>query len=213
MKIVHIKNCIRRKENLKKLFYEFIAAFMGVLIAMGLSNWQENREENDFIKRSITSIYKDNLKNIESVQRQIDELETHIDTFNYYKKDEKHTLLDLINKNEHLILQSMQFDGWEMLERSNLVYKLDYKVASKLFNLNDQSDIFLDRRKGITDMLYKSSHSTASKDKKTMKLNFTGLKYACNIYLERAQIVDSLLQISYKEYLAADTLNMVKNKI
>ncbi|MFA8434777.1 MAG: hypothetical protein ACEPOZ_09710 [Marinifilaceae bacterium] len=212
-KVVEVQSSIVKKGTLQKLFFEFIAAFMGVLIAMGLSNWQQNRKENNFIRRSVASIYKDNSSNIESMKAQLTNLNTHLDTFKFYRNDENFTILDVINKSKYLILQSLQSDGWEILERSNLIYKLDYDVASHLSNLEDQTEIIKARRKGITDILYSSPYSTASDDKKTMRINLNGLKSASSIYLERALFVDSLLQISYGEYLAVDSVQINRKEL
>jgi len=211
--VIKVQNYIRRKENIKKIFFEFIAAFMGVLIAMGLSNWQQNRKEDDFIRKSVASIYHDNIKNIENIKLQLNDLETYIDTFNYYKNDETYTIRDIINKNKYLRLQSVQFDGWEILERSNLIYKLDYDVASQLSNLEDQSEIIEVRRKGIIDIYYNSPYNTTSKDKKTMRINLNGLKQASNFFLHRALIVDSLLQLSYNKDLDTDTIHLDRNEL
>jgi len=211
--VIKVQNYISKKENIKKLFFEFIAAFMGVLIAMGLSNWQQDRKENDFIRKSVASIYRDNIKNIESMKLQLNDLETYIDTFSYYKNDETFTIRDIIKKNKGLRLQSVQFDGWEMLERSNLIFKLDYNVASHLSNLEDQSNIIGVRRNGITDIFFSSPYATTSKDKKTMRINLNGLRSASGVFLERALIVDSLLLLSYNKYLAMDTIQTAYNEL
>jgi len=207
-RVADARRIIRRKENLRRLLFDFIAAFMGVLIAMGLSNWQQNRKEDAFIKKSVISIYKDNVDNIESMKAQVADLKIHIDTFGFYKNNESLTLIDVIRKNQYLKLQSLQFGGWEILERSNLIYKLNYEVASCLANLEDQSDIIKARRKGVTDMLYNSTYSTSCNDKKTIRVNLRGLLSASNIFLERALLVDSLLEASYKKYIVADMLDV-----
>ena len=189
----------RFKRKLNRLFFEFIAAFMGVLIAMFVSNWEQDRTEKKFIKKSISSICLDNRQNLINLDLQLQSLEKQLDTFAVYKKDEHLSLVKVISKNRGLELFPLQDGGWQILERSNLIHRMDYDITSTLQTLDDQMQTVIDKRNRAKDILYQHTYDTSSKQKKTFRLTVRALHSSCEFYKKFALELDSLLREKYPE--------------
>lgn len=189
----------RFKRKLNRLFFEFIAAFMGVLIAMFVSNWEQDRTEKKFIERSISSICLDNVQNLKHLDLQLKSLQHHLDTFAVYRENENLSLINVVAKSKGFELFPLQDGGWQILERSNLIHRMDYDIVSTLQKLDDQLKMLIDKRERAKDILYQHTYDTSSKQKKTFRMTTYALYSSCEYYQTSALKLDSLLRVKYPD--------------
>jgi hypothetical protein len=62
-------------------------AFLGVLVAMFLSNIKETKSEKEFIEKCIKEIYMENSANLASLENNLSNLNNDIDTIIQYLND------------------------------------------------------------------------------------------------------------------------------
>jgi hypothetical protein len=186
--------------NYKKIILDFIPAFLGVLVALILSNWNEHRKENEFIKKSIVSIYNDNKTNLEHIEFQLSHLESHIDTFDHYKNSSLN-IIDLIVKNNGITTKEYIQTGWNILENSKLVTKIDYELLTKLSDYSKTIGLWGEYKKRISSILYSSIESRKVNDKKRMSVLFRDAHYSTKKFKYKSEQIDSLLKVKYADIL------------
>lgn len=186
--------------NYKKIILDFIPAFLGVLVALILSNWNEQRKENEFIKKSIVSIYNDNKTNLERIDFQLTQLQNHIDTFDYYRNTPL-SLMDLIVKNNGVTTSEYTQTGWNILENSKLVTKIDYELLTGLSDNSKAIGLWGEYKKRITNILYSSLESRKVNDKKRMYVLFRDAHNSTIRFKRNSEQIDSLLNVKYADIL------------
>jgi len=187
---------------IRKIGTEFIGAFLGVLIALFVSNWRESYKQREFIGSIIQSIYLNNKSNSERVNIQSAHLKRQVDTTKLYLKDEKLTLISLLKKNNGLQTKILNFTGWQVLGRSQLISKVDYELVSALMYNNDQYDIFRKKMEALMGLLYEKPSSCLNEDKIRLLLGFHNLMNSSKTMEAETAKIDSLLKVKYPKLIA-----------
>jgi len=187
---------------IRKIGTEFIGAFLGVLIALFVSNWRESYKQKEFISSVIQSIYLNNKTNSESVKIQNAHLKMQVDTAKFYSKDEKLALLYLIGKNKGLQTKTLNFTGWQVLGRSKLISKVDYELVSALMLNKDQYDVFRQKLEFVIGILYEKPSSSLNEDKIRLWLGVSDLKGSSEMMAIETAKIDSLLKVKYPKLIA-----------
>lgn len=189
--------------NYKKIILDFIPAFLGVLVALVLSNWNEQRKENEFIEKSIVSIYNDNKSNLENIKLQLNNTNRQLDTITHYLNNDKLNIGDIIKKNNGINGEILVQTGWKILENSHLITKIDYDLVFKLDQMSEGIDIINTRLNNTFDFCYEKLESNKHEDKKRLLILFKDLKYASSNYRMASENLDSLIQTEYKKILSS----------
>lgn len=189
------------KSNYKKIILDFIPAFLGVLIALMLSNWSEQRKENQFIKKSIVSIYNDNKTNLENINTQIIHLENQLDTITYYLNNDTLNVVDLIKKNKGLRTKFLYQSGWNILGNSELVTKIDYDLLTSLSTFSESINFTNSIRNSFMEILYNKPESKSITDKYQLFIRISDFKNTFISIKKNSEEIDSILITKYKRIL------------
>lgn len=186
--------------NYKKIILDFIPAFLGVLVALILSNWNEQRKENEFIEKSIISIYNDNKTNLERIELQLTHLENHLDTFDHYKNTSL-SIMDLIVKNNGITTNEYIQTGWNILENSKLVTNIDYELLTLLSHNSKAIELWSHYRNRISNIIYNSLESSESSDKTRFLILLNDADNSTKKFKYNSEQIDSLLKVRYNDIL------------
>lgn len=190
--------------NYKKIILDFIPAFLGVLVALILSNWNEQRKENEFIKKSIVSIYTDNKENIEHANWELKELKSQLDTFEFYLNDSL-SIMELVIKNHGISMTNYIQSGWKILENSQLVTKIDYELLTLLNNSSSDIEYWQTSYKDkISNILYNSVESKSRASKERLIVILRDSKIFSKDFKITSEKIDSILTTKYKKVLRLD---------
>ncbi|MCT4615942.1 MAG: hypothetical protein N4A49_13845 [Marinifilaceae bacterium] len=128
---------ILSKENFKKLYLEFIAAFLGVLIALSLNGWVDSYKETKFIKSAYNSIYKSNLQNISAADTSIVMINNLVDTVSKYMHNDEKSLSDLIKMNDGIHIRSLKKMSIHLFRDSKFITKINFELISAFSDLEE----------------------------------------------------------------------------
>lgn len=153
------------KLNYKKLLLEFISAFLGVLIALLINNWKEEQKEQEFISKSIVSIYNDNKVNLNNIDNQIVLLEQQTDTLFKYLNNKNKSIIDIIRINQGFHTVELTDLSWKILQNSQSVNNIDYNLLTKLMSISQKKNSINLSIDKITDIIYGLAESKNLNDK------------------------------------------------
>lgn len=194
-------NAQGKAAHIKKILLDFIPAFLGVLVALFLSNWQQGSKDRAFINSSIQSIYNDCQENISTIKKQKIHLESHIDTFSFYLKNTEKAVYDLVQKNNGIFVEQLRNTGWKIFEKSSLTTSIDYEMLTLLYEIDgsiNSLNIFGDAFSG---KMYSSVNSKAVNDKRILLFQISDMYRSYN-NLELSLIkLDSLISKEYSEII------------
>lgn len=83
---------------IKSSLKEIIPITVGILIALFINNWNENRKNRDYLKQILTSINKELKESDQEITRELAFQITLVDSLGFYKNDSKTSILDILKK-------------------------------------------------------------------------------------------------------------------
>lgn len=187
--------------RIKKILLDFIPAFLGVLAALLLNNWQQNAKDTAFIHSSIKSIYNDCQKNIAILKEQQKHIECHIDTFRHYANTNSITVFELLKKNNGLHIEMIRNSGWRILEKSPIATNVNYEILTMLNDIDQSTDLNNHLVKTFTNKIYDALESHQYKDMVACQIQLNDLYNSYN-NLELSLIkLDSLINKEYRKII------------
>lgn len=190
-------NIQEKNAHVKKILLDFIPAFLGVLAALLLNNWQQGSKDRAFINSSIQSIYNDCQENISIIKKQKVHLASHIDTFSFYLNNTETAVYDLVKKNNGIFVEQLRNTGWKIFEKSALVTSVDYEMLTRLYEIDRSINSLNTFGDAFSEKMYSSVNSKTVDDKRILLFQISDMyRSYCNLELNLIKL-DSLV---LKEY-------------
>lgn len=139
--------------EIKKIFREIIPVIIGILIALFINNWNEDRKEKIYLSKILTSIefeLKETHHDIDSIMALQYAL---IDTLELYLEDENISLQDIMGKTNGVSIPIIRIYSWKALSNSRIEL-LPYNDLSTLANIEEDKELLNDKSKYLMNFLY-----------------------------------------------------------
>lgn len=144
------------KKYLKYAFGEIILVVIGILIAVGINNWNQGRQLNNAnleLKKNVIKQLDKDISAIEAYEKELDELQENYISYLHISEETKKTLTgDLLTA---LLFEVNTIDidthTITMIDNANLN---DSKASEKLLDLNSMYKIYLDEVKSIERLIF-----------------------------------------------------------
>ena len=159
------------KKNFKSFIKDIIPVIVGILIALFINNWNENRKEKKYIDKIFVSINKElgetdaDITNILSLQK------SYIDTLDFYIMDDAVSLKDIIMKSNGINIPTIKLNSWKAISSSKIEL-VGYDKLSALANIEQQNEILSKKTERMGDFLYANINETGKDKKEIMKMLF-----------------------------------------
>src|SRR5690554_1879820 len=124
------------KKNIKSFIKEIVPIILGILIALYINNWNENRKDEKYINQMITSIDKELKESNKDIKETIPLQKTLIDTLNFYRKDDNVSIGDVMMKANGVHIPSIKISSWKAISNSKIEL-MDYDRISALANIEE----------------------------------------------------------------------------
>lgn len=172
---------------LKTFFKDLIPVIVGILIALGINNWNENRKESNYMKQISLSIDKELSETNDNITENLIIQESFIDTLHFYMQNEKTSLLEITNKLNGFHLPTIKINSLKAL--SNVKIELmEYDKISALASIEEQSAILKTKSERLANFLYPNLKETDKEKKEFMKLlilDITGTEKALQYEIQK----------------------------
>jgi len=160
-----------KRVTVKKIILDFIPAFLGVLIALLLNNYVENRKENRFLKQSFQNVYNINKENIKAIEASIKNIKNNVDTLNFYKNNNKSTIFDCIAANKGISVKTQKKISLHIFRDSRFLTKIDFNLISLFGELEENhTEISQSYKNRMVYILQSEVYSTDYKSKELLIL-------------------------------------------
>jgi len=161
-----------KKKTLKKIkrfVREIIPVFVGVLVALLINNWNENKKEKRYLKTIYASIDKELSDTKNDVEEVIPKQKMVIDSLKFYKDREDVNLLETLDKCKGFKFSSIKINSWKAISNSKIEL-VDYDKMITLSAITGSGDFLNSKLDKILDFLYAKHNSTNRSDKETFVL-------------------------------------------
>jgi len=157
------------KKYIKTFFKEIIPVIIGILIALYISNWNENKKDEKYINQILSSMDKELKESNDDIKKKIPQQRTLIDTLNFYKKNDSISILDVMMKVNGIQMPQIRISSWKAISNSKIEL-LEYDRVSALVNIEEQKDILLLKTENLVNFLYPNIKDTSLDTKELIML-------------------------------------------
>lgn len=157
------------KKILSSGFREMIPIILGILIALFVNNWNENRVNRNFVNEVLTSIESELIENKTEFEMVLPQHYKLTDTLNYYIADSTITLTDLFNKLSGFRLVSVKNTAWKSFINANMS-SVDFKVISKLTDIEEDKKTMNIQIQKVMDVYYNINEVSNRRQKENFAL-------------------------------------------
>ena len=146
-------------EKLSRLFREIIPVILGILIALVINNWNENRKERKYLEKINASIKSELEESVADIKRVIPKQLASVDTIEVYLDNDKLSMYELMFKADGVHAPSIKTNSWNALANSRIEL-IDYEKLTSLADIEDWKDNLANRTEKQTDFLFYNMEET-----------------------------------------------------
>ena len=155
---------------IKSFIKEIVPIILGILIALYINNWNQNRKDEKYINKMITSIDKELKESNKDIEEKIPLQRRLIDTLNFYKNDDKTSILNIMRKADGVLLPSIKINSWKAISSSKIEL-MKYDRISTMANIEEEKENLLSKTRILTNFTSQNIKETDA-DKKELIVLF-----------------------------------------
>ena len=157
------------KNTIKEFIKNIIPVLLGVLIALWIDNWNEQRKDRIYMNNFYSSLKKEFRDTNNEIIKKTPKQKALVDTLEFYEKDEKMTLIQVIEKAGGINGPLVKLNYWKALSSSKIEL-LEYDKLSVLADIEEGNEILKYKRNKIIDFAYSNLYKTSKKEKMLLKI-------------------------------------------
>lgn len=157
------------KTTFKVFIKEIVPIIVGILIAMYINNWNEDRKDKKYINQIFLSIKKELAETNDEIINKIPLQKSLIDSLDFYLEDTKISLIDIIIKSKGIQIPPIKMNAWKSFSNSRIEL-LEYDKVSILANIEEQREVFKMKTEQLATFTYSNTKETGKNKKDLMKL-------------------------------------------
>ena len=157
------------KSKIKALIKEVFTIIVGILIALWINNWNETRKDKKYINQISASIDKELGETTEDIIDKIAIQKSLIDSIDFYKKDDKVSILNIVMKATGIHIPSIKINSWKAISNSKIEL-MEYNKVSTLANIEEQKELLKIKSINLMNFIYPNIKETGTDKKELFKL-------------------------------------------
>lgn len=157
--------------RIKKFLADMIPVLAGVLIALSLNNWQESRNNQEFVDGVMLAVTGEIEENEAELVDAIKEHQIVLDTIYEYIYNDSVSLMDVVKKVNGIQFIQIKNTAWKSFLNQNITL-IDYEIISILNNIEEGKMALNLQNEGLVTLIYDSVQETDSSLKIKLSLRF-----------------------------------------
>lgn len=166
-----------KKQDVISFFREIVIVIIGILIALSINNWNENRNNEIFTGKALFAIEEEIKLNKTDMNRIVQRHKETIDSFTMHLNNDEISIRQIIEKSGGFQIAELKNIGLRFFI-SNKAELIDYEIISSLSEIESLSETVKMKTERLLNYLYDNMEGTNE-----------SAKYKFVIYL--ADIVES----------------------
>jgi len=176
-------------KEIKKLIREIIPVILGILIALVINNWNEDRKDKKYLNQIFSSINKELENSKTNIKESIPRQRLLLDSIEIYLTDETVTIFDIISKVDGVRFSTIKNNSWKAISNSKIEL-IEFEKLSILSDIDEGKEELKLKSEKILDFCYDNFRETNQEKKEFLKVLIQDLIW-----------VEKRLQLQIKELL------------
>lgn len=140
------------KKYFKSITKEIIPVILGVLIALFINNWNEDRKDRKYFNEILDSIESELVETEKDIELRITSQNSLIDTLEFYSEEDI-SLNEIMGKTNGVTIPTIRLHSWKALSNSKIEL-LNYDDLSNLVNIEEDKELLKEKSKYMMNFLY-----------------------------------------------------------
>ncbi|MXV37977.1 hypothetical protein GO491_04695 [Flavobacteriaceae bacterium Ap0902] len=157
------------KKIIKILIKEIIPIIVGILIALWINNWNEDQKDKKYISQISSSLDKELIETAEDITYNIKNQKSLVDTIEFYKNDDKISILDIVKKVNGIKMPTIRINSWKAISNSKIEL-MEYNKVSTLANIEEQKELLKTKNQNLMNFIFPNTKDTGIDKKELLKL-------------------------------------------
>lgn len=151
---------------LRFIIKETVPVIIGILIALLINNWNEDRKDTKYLNKIFSSIEKELEESAKDIERVIPMQMASVDTIQKYLNNDKYSIYDITMISNGVNAPIIKTNAWKAIANSKIEL-ISYDKLSVLADIEDSKENLRWRLEKQMDFMYQNMEQT-DKAKKVM---------------------------------------------
>lgn len=157
------------KKNTKHFIKEIIPVIAGILIALYINNWNENRKEKIYINQIFSSITKELKDTNQEIDRILPLQKSLIDSIDFYSKNSDINLFDALKKANGVHIPTIRLNSWKSISNSQIEL-VNYEKLTALSLIEEQQGLIKRKSEYLMQFSYSNLYNSDKEKKDLFKI-------------------------------------------
>ncbi|MCG8326795.1 MAG: hypothetical protein MI974_03865 [Chitinophagales bacterium] len=126
-------------KQIKQLFREIIPVIIGILIALFINNWNDERKEKKYLDQMFSSIEKELEESILDIKTVIPKQLASVDTLDVYINNEEVSLYSIMMRGNGIHFPTIKTNSWNAIANSRIEL-IEYEQLSALADIEERKE-------------------------------------------------------------------------
>ena len=156
-------------KQIKQLIREIIPVIIGILIALLINNWNEDRKDQKYLNQIFSSIEKELEESNADIKEVIPKQQAFIDSIEIYLNNDTVSLFDIAIRANGIQAPTIKINSWKAVANSKIEL-IEYEKLSALSDIEDRKENLNMRIESIAKFLYDNLKKTDKEKKEVLKI-------------------------------------------
>ncbi|UBM59987.1 hypothetical protein LAG90_04900 [Marinilongibacter aquaticus] len=157
------------KKTFIGLIKEIIPVIIGILIALFIDNWKEQKEEEKYVDQILESVKLELKENKTDIAENISSQKELIDSLNHYADDKELSVLQILYKVKGFHAPKIRTNYWIAISNTKIEL-FDYHKLSVLSNIEEEKELLKGKLYYLMNLIYSDSRDTSREKKEQVVL-------------------------------------------
>jgi len=156
-------------KKISDLIKEIIPVIIGVLIALVINNWNEDRKDKKYLSQMLLSINEELEESKIDIKETIPRQRVLLDSIEVNLRNETVSLFDIVTKANGIRFATIKNNSWKSIANSKIEL-VDYKKISVLSEIEEMKKILELQSEKIYDFLINNGEETSQGKKEIFRM-------------------------------------------
>ena len=156
-------------KRINKLIGEIIPVIVGILIALVINNWNEDRKDKEYLNQIFSSIKKELKESNADIKRILPIQLAMVDSIEIYLNDETTSLIDIILIGGGFHKPDIKINSWRAIANSKIEL-IEYEQLSALSDIEERKENLNSRIEKTFDFAFVNMQDTSREKKELLKM-------------------------------------------
>lgn len=156
-------------KNIKQIIREIITVIIGILIALFINNWNDERKEKKYLDQVYASIQKELEESVDGLKTTIPKQLAAADTIQKYITDSNMSLYNIMIRSDGIHLPNIRTTSWDAISNSRIDL-IEYEKLAALREIADRKENLNKRIEKQLDYLFENFEDTSQSKKEIMHM-------------------------------------------